>query len=176
MKHLRLIIFLSIAVFGIQFLYALTTSTQNAPNSCCLSLDVIVNAISTLLMAISILLAVIDLKSTNKRFIKQNQIAFFAEYTKRYNDIIISMPDNVFNGSATVEQSIRYLQLYFDLCSEEYHLKKQGFIPEDVWELWKEGMQITTNKRLYKDCWDNIKGIYNQDFYLFFERDILKTR
>lgn len=108
---------------------------------------------------------------------KQSRNDFFAEYTKRYHDIILHMPDEVYEGSAKAEgATLKYMQHYFDLCSEEYHLHENGLVPDDVWNNWMEGMEITTNVELYKKPWDLIKGNYNKDFYLFMERDVLKLR
>ena len=116
-----------------------------------------------------------ELRNTYQLYQKQSEQSFFSEYTRRYQDIILSMPAEVYVGNAPVDaNTLRYLQIYFDLCSEEYHLYKNGFIPADIWKNWKEGMQIATKTELYRHCWNKIKGIYNQDFYLFFEREIIK--
>lgn len=49
-------------------------------------------------------------------------------------------------------------------------------VSNDVWDNWKEGMEITTHIELYKKPWDRLKGNYNPDFYHFLERDVLKLR
>lgn len=50
---------------------------------------------------------------------QQRKLSMFAEYTKRYLDVILSMPDSVLMGSADVKTDVlKHLQLYFDLCSE----------------------------------------------------------
>ena len=116
-------------------------------------------------------------KNANEIALTQSRNEFYAEYTRRYQDIILAMPDQVFEGTAKAEgATLKYMQLYFDLCSEEYHLHQNGLVPDNVWDNWKEGMEITTHVELYKKAWDKLKGSYNQDFYLFMERDVLKLR
>ena len=84
------------------------------------------------------------------------------------------MPDDVIRGTATIDSTtLKYMQLYFDLCSEEYHLYKMGQIPDDVWDNWHEGMRLTTNVQLYSDCWRRLGGIYNDAFSDFMEHEIL---
>ncbi len=116
-------------------------------------------------------------KNANEIALTQSRNDFYAEYTRRYQDIILAMPDAVFEGTAKAEgATLKYMQLYFDLCSEEYHLHQNGLVPDNVWDNWKEGMEITTHIELYKKAWDRIKGTYNLDFYSFMERDVLKLR
>lgn len=106
---------------------------------------------------------------------RQSKNDFFAEYTRRYENIILAMPEDVFEGTAKVDgTTLKYMQLYFDLCSEEYHLHKKGLIPDDVWDNWKEGMEITTHVELYKESWHRIKDNYNEAFCHFMEKEVLK--
>ena len=85
------------------------------------------------------------------------------------------MPDDVFAGTAQVNNTtLKYMRLYFDLCSEEYHLHENGLVPDDVWDNWKEGMEITTRVELYKKSWYIIKDNYNPDFRCFLERNVLE--
>lgn len=105
---------------------------------------------------------------------KQNRIQMFAEYTRRYQDIFMNMPDDIYDGTAKVDnRTQRYMRLYFDLCSEEYHLWKEKVVPDKVWNLWVEGMQIACNQQIYKNSWDVIKGEYSKDFIQYFERNVI---
>ena len=116
-------------------------------------------------------------KNANEIALTQSRNDFYAEYTRRYQEIILAMPDEVFEGTAKAEgATLKYMQLYFDLCSEEYHLHQNGLVPDNVWNNWKEGMEISTRVELYKKAWNKLKDSYNQDFYFFMERDVLKLR
>ena len=117
-----------------------------------------------------------EIQNANRRAEQQSNRMFFAEYTKRYQEIILAMPDEVFAGAAQVNNTtLKYMRLYFDLCSEEYHLYMEGQVPEDVWANWIEGMRITTNLQLYRQCWDRLKGQYNTEFWMYFEREVIKN-
>ena len=70
---------------------------------------------------------------TVSNFRKQLQLNFFAEYTKRYQEIILRFPESI-NQDAfdfdTLQKNdrditLRYMRAYFDLCSEEYFLWKK---------------------------------------------------
>ncbi len=139
--------------------------------------NLIVQIVSALIYAAALFISIKQIRNDNQVAARQSQNDFFAEYTRRYHDIILAMPDAVFEGTAKAEgATLKYMQLYFDLCSEEYHLHENGLVPDDVWNNWKEGMEITTHLELYKKSWDRLKGNYNPDFYSFMERDVLKLR
>ena len=99
----------------------------------------------------------------------------FAEYTRRYQEIMIQMPDSVFNGQAEASDPgvTKYMLLYFDLCSEEFHLRSQGFIPDDVWNNWVEGMRLTVRDQTYHDAWQRLEYSYNSDFVQFMTQNII---
>ena len=118
-----------------------------------------------------------EIQNVNKKVLMQTRKMFFAEYTKRYQEIIINMPDNVFAGTASInDTTLKYMRLYFDLCSEEYHLWRQGFVKDKVWELWVEGMQIETDHDIFHNAWDAIKKEYNSDFRNYFEEFVIKHK
>ena len=109
------------------------------------------------------LVAVITIVYTQYKDRRQNKILMFSEYTRRYQEILINMPESIFNGTEHINAKAQmYMRLYFDLCSEEYHLWEKGMIPNQVWEMWKEGMQITTNRPVYKTAWEELSGEYNK--------------
>ena len=108
---------------------------------------------------------------------KQRKLQMYAEYTRRYQDIFMNMPDDIYTGKAAIyERTKKYMRLYFDLCSEEYHLWRQGFVKDKVWELWVEGMQIETDHDIFHNAWDAIKKEYNSDFRNYFEEFVIKHK
>lgn len=105
---------------------------------------------------------------------RQNKLQMYAEYTRRYQDIFLKMPDDIIDGTAKEDViTKKYMRLYFDLCSEEYHLWKDKAIDDDVWKLWVEGMQIECTPPLFKQSWDALKDNYGQNFQHFFERNVI---
>lgn len=132
------------------------------------------NYIGDIIQLGMLLIAVITIICTQKTANKQIRLQMFAEYTRRYQDIFINMPDDIYNGLAKVDaRTKKYMRLYFDLCNEEFHLWKDGVVPNDTWKLWIEGMQIACNYQIYKNSWDAIKGEYDRDFWLYFERNVI---
>ncbi len=64
---------------------------------------------------------------------EQNYIQMFAEYTRRYQEIILKMPRSVYMNDIVPDDDVEttiYMQLYFNLCSEIYYLliKERGKI------------------------------------------------
>ena len=102
----------------------------------------------------------------------------FAEYTRRYQEIIVLMPDSVYTGDAksTDPNVMKFMSLYFDLCSEEFHLRQEGFIPDKVWENWVEGMRLTVKRPIYQTSWTILSQYYNQDFLKFMNHEIINYK
>lgn len=95
---------------------------------------------------------------------KQAQESFFSEYTRRYQDIILHMP-----AEESHPEWLKYVQLYFDLCSEEFHLQEMGLIDDKVWRLWVEGMQETMKQKSLRTAWKYPLGqLYTDESFISF--------
>lgn len=124
-----------------------------------------------------LIVAIVSIFVTQQRDAKQRKLQIFAEYTRRYQDIFMNMPDDIYNGTAKIDtRTKRFMRLYFDLCSEEYHLWQDGTVPDNVWQLWLEGMQIACNHQIYKNSWDAIKGEYSREFWQYFEKNVINYK
>lgn len=104
------------------------------------------------------------IKETKDIAKQQFQLQFFAEYTRRYQEIFLYMPDEIYAGNAKIDaKTKRYMRLYFDLCSEEYHLWKEKntweerIVPDEIWNLWLIGMRITCKHGIYNKSWEAVK-------------------
>ena len=116
---------------------------------------------STAAIIVSALMSKITIKSSMEMVREQNQIQMFAEYTRRYQEIIITMPESVYNGSNVVNEDVlRYMQLYFNLWSEEYDLWAKDAISPDVWDKWLFGIKSTMSRPIYQKAWEMEKGNY----------------
>lgn len=95
---------------------------------------------------------------------KQIKLNFFSEYTKRYEDIISNFPENINEESFSYEnlasekkdKTMRYMRIYFDLCSEEFFLREKDRIEKYVWDEWEEGMSSAFKKKAFKEAWAKI--------------------
>ena len=98
----------------------------------------------------------------------QQQWNFFTEYTRRYHEIMVHLYDN--NNTHHTE----YYRLYFDLCSEEYYLHQNKYIPNKVWRSWTDGMRMVMKLQAGKTVWKIASQCYDNEFVTFFNRDIIK--
>lgn len=125
---------------------------------------------STAAIIVSAVLNRQSIKASMEMVREQNQIQMFAEYTRRYQDIIMNMPHSVYEGDETLDKNVlRYMSLYFNLCSEEFDLHSKGAISHDVWSKWLVGFKITMQHRIYQLAWQHEKGNYDITFRTFFE-------
>ena len=98
-------------------------------------------------------------------FTDQLRLNFFADYTKRYQNISINLPANIcdadFDFSKLDEEkrnnTYKYLRAYFDLCSEEFDLKQGGYIDEGVWNIWVEAIRFLVTKKAFKESWERVQ-------------------
>lgn len=134
----------------------------------------VTSSFACLTSIIAIAISIWSRISYNKLIRRQHLVGVFMEFTRRYQDIILSMPESVYsnNAKASDPNVQKSMTLYFDLCSEEYHLYKEGFIPKDVWSNWVEGMRITVKNPIYANSWKLIAQYYNRDFWRFMNHEI----
>jgi hypothetical protein len=108
---------------------------------------------------------------------KTLQLTFFAEYTKRYQEIILNLPENLDDESILddkEEKAKRYLRVYFDLCGEEYFLHTK-IIDREVWGEWEQGMKATFNKKAVLKYWRSIEKSSYSDFDKFVNEVLIKN-
>lgn len=129
---------------------------------------------------ISIIIASIALICQINGMRKQITIRNFADYTKRYQAIILNFPEEVnepdFNLKAHTDykKTMRYMRAYFDLCYEEYYLHQRNFIDKKIWNIWCAGMQFAFTKAAFKQAWAviSIDTDYGSEFKSFVSKAI----
>ncbi len=111
---------------------------------------------------------------------KQSKLHFFTIFTQRYQDIIINLPVNIesdsfdfdnYNDDDEREHLLRWFRAYYDLCSEEFHLYKKGYVDKKLWKLWDEGIQNSLNKPAFIKSWELIQAnnYYDREFCSYVE-------
>ncbi len=118
-----------------------------------------------------------------KIFNEQLKLNFFADYTKRYQEIILNFPESINQKNFDIRKMpendrnevLKYMRVYFNLCSEEYDLYTNNYISERVWKNWKEGIEFAFSKKAFVDAWYIIKldTTYYSKFTILIN-DILK--
>lgn len=118
------------------------------------------------------------IKVSTKSALAQSQAQLYAEYTHRYQELILKMPISIYRGIAKFddENIIQFMRMYFDLCSEEHYLHDKGIILQDVWDMWKDGMKLNMEKDIYLTSWKMLRGEYNESFQYDFEHEIINKR
>ena len=144
--------------------------------------------LQTLLLLVTIIGLIIAILYNRKQlqiFNEQLKLNFFADYTKRYQEIILNFPENInkesFNyDDLTIEikaKTLRYMRAYFDLCSEEFDLWRDGYIKDRIWKNWKEGIEFAFSKKAFRNAWEIIS--LDTKYYPEFSKwvnDVLKTK
>lgn len=102
---------------------------------------------------------------------RQRQLFIFNEYTRRYEQIMVSMPQEILPD----ENGVRHhAMLYFNLCSEEFYLHKKGLLPDEIWKMWLDGMRLTMKVIPYQTQWKSQSQFYSDDFCNFFDLEVIR--
>lgn len=125
---------------------------------------------------VTAIVSCIAIVNTRKMAKKQYQFQFFAEYTKRYQDLILQMPDNLDTSSIDNKNVDTFMRLYFNLCSEEYYLHSKGVIDEKVWGLWVDGIRTAMSKQQYKASWKSLGTYYDDENFVHFMNEITRDK
>ena len=133
-----------------------------------------IQSIVLLVTVVGLIISIINNRKQVKVFNEQLRLNFFADYTKRYQEIILNLPENINKSHFDYNQlpidiknrTLRYMRAYFDLCSEEYDLWNAGYIDNRIWNNWKEGIEFAFSKPAYRSAWNliNLDTIYYSEF------------
>jgi len=114
------------------------------------------SAVATFLGVVVALVAVwLQLRKMNQ----QLTIQHFADYTKRYQEIILRFPEDIntpsfqVSGHANYESLMRCMRAYFDLSFEEWYLNERNLIDPCIWSIWRGGMQAAMSKAAFQQAW-----------------------
>lgn len=107
-----------------------------------------------------------QLQKVNEQLALQNQqlqLQQFADYTKRYQEIVfrfpeeINQPDFKLADHEEYRAVMRSMRSYFDLSFEEWQLHARGFLDETTWQVWRGGMKTALSKTAFRQAWSIIK-------------------
>jgi hypothetical protein len=109
-----------------------------------------------------------------RQFNRQLKLNFFSEYTRRFQDTILNLPEQIYDPNFTLSQlagekreiTLKYLRVYFNLCAEEYYLFKEGKVDKYIWQTWSRGFESFLQKRAFRDAWHIIESetLFYADF------------
>ncbi|MDQ6988293.1 MAG: hypothetical protein Q9M19_00300 [Mariprofundaceae bacterium] len=112
------------------------------------------------------LIAIIGLIIQSCSLKKQLYLQNFIAYTQRYQEIILHFPEHINESNfclSSLKQDekqnlMRYMRAYFDLCFEEFTLHKKGFMHQDLWLIWDEGIKSALSKPAFQQTLQHIQG------------------
>ncbi len=111
-------------------------------------------------------------------FNNQMKLSFFAEYTKRYQEIMLNLPEGINTNSVAYNDSServrRYLRAYIDLCSEEFYLHQNRKIHHKVWENWEQGIKASFQLNLFNEAWEHFDKTSYPEFYIWITKEIIR--
>lgn len=105
----------------------------------------------------------------------------FAEYTRRYSDIMEAMPfearrpggNFVLENLPTNEQQavLGAIRNYLNLCSEELYLHRRNKVDDETWRIWNSGMREVVQLPSFRDAWAvmRIEYLYFPEFCSFMD-------
>lgn len=91
----------------------------------------------------------------------------FQSFNARYDDMndclnrIVDKP----GGEDLTEAEQTQLYDYFNLCAEEYLFHQRGYVPQKVWEAWKEGMRYYMRNPRIRDLWEEERDKQGSSYY-----------
>ena len=145
-----------------------------------------IKEVTEVVSIIGVLITAFALWFTVRSFRKQLQLNYLSEYTKRYQEIILNFPESINQecfrfvslSKDERDKTLRYMRAYFDLCSEEYFLKRQNNIDDATWNEWKTGMQFAFSKSAFRQAWKILRldKIYYGEFTKFVNDTLLRRK
>lgn len=100
-------------------------------------------------------------------FLEQQRLAetqlfysLFTDFNERYDKLNDRLAIIAYNSNSTLSESDRALIIdYFNICAEEYLFFKMGYINDDVWKSWCNGMLWYFGREPFGALWsEEIKG------------------
>lgn len=121
--------------------------------------------------------AVWAIMSQGRALRRQLCVQTFAEYTRRYQELLVQVPPGVLSAEDRPElleehaDQLWLLQAYFDLCFEEHYLYSTGYIEEELWNVWQAGMRRAFARPVVHRGWRLLQPDcqYPQGFVEFIE-------
>jgi hypothetical protein len=112
------------------------------------------------------------------RIYQQLSLRNYAEYSKRYEAILVNFPVDIksqdfkLKARPDYEQIMRHMRVYVDLSYEEWYLNKQGMVDREMWDSWQAGVEAMFSKPAFQQAWLIIKqdSKYGTEFALFLEQ------
>lgn len=94
---------------------------------------------------------------------EQINLQSFADYTKRYQEIILRFPEDINSsdfvlvGRDDYDVVMRNMRAYLDLSFEEWFLNGSELIDFEIWALWSGGILTALSKPAFQQAWSIVR-------------------
>jgi hypothetical protein len=128
---------------------------------------------------LGVIVGFIGLIYTVDNYRRQMHAQIFMKYTERYEHILDHFPENAlaarFDTLALPPQSSQLslcVLKYLNLCSEEFYLRTQGYLPEALWSIWEGDLKRIIGSPLLQREWPSLRAEFlsHQSFLAYVER------
>jgi hypothetical protein len=118
---------------------------------------------------LSVFVALAGLVFATRTFRHQMNVQLFLAFTERYGKALDAFPPEArqarLHPSAEPPPDSPELRKcvlrYLNLCSEEYHLYRHGYIARPVWEMWETKMKQAIRSKLFRRAWADLADEFN---------------
>jgi hypothetical protein len=137
-----------------------------------------------ILTPVPLVFAAISLWQSSKYQKRQSNFNAFTHYTKQYEQIMSSFPEDTYMLRFEIDQRTPQMQglrlsalRYLNMTSEEYYLLKNGYLDRKVWNIWLPEIKRTLKTPLFVLQWQSLRHEFRSypDFSKFVEQIQLET-
>ena len=128
---------------------------------------------------VSVIVGFLSLMYTINNYRRQATMQVLMKYTERYEHILDQFPQDAlearFDAKVLPPQSPQLtlcVLKYLNLCSEEYYLRKHGYLAESVWCIWEGDLKRIIGSPLWQREWLVLRTefVSHPDFLEYVER------
>jgi hypothetical protein len=91
----------------------------------------------------------------------------FQSFNHRYDEMNDCLNRIVDKPEEEVLTEVEQTQLYdyFNLCAEEYLFYQRGYVPQEVWQAWREGMRYYMRNPRIRSLWEEERDKQGSSYY-----------
>ena len=115
-----------------------------------------ISDIALFITAIGVLGAVFGLRQNYLERLQQ----FEGKYVARYWDILDQLSLDALRGSCPdliSEEDNKSMRSYILLCEDELEMRKNGYISDDTYQLWADGIKGQLQQPMFRKAWQEVK-------------------
>jgi hypothetical protein len=124
---------------------------------------------ASIVSILSFITAAIGIFYAADRFKKQTHLAAFFEFTRRFDEVVKALPEEVRAFHITRRQELpppspqqtEALDRVLAILSQEFYLYRKGYLGKDIWMIWEPGIKDILRSPLVARDWDTVRHRYD---------------